>query len=416
MSDPLSPSSLTSSARQIGYLNRNETAVPSNPNQFEESIPFNQPFLTGNEQHYVNEAISACALASDGQHTKACEGILQRQFDIKRALFVTSCTSALEMAAMLCELQPDDEVIMPSYTFVSTANAFVREGARPVFVDIRKDTMNLDENLIEQAITPRTKAIVPVHYAGMPCAMDRIMQIADEHELIVVEDAAQAVHSYMGEQALGSIGHLGTYSFHETKNYVCGEGGALCVNDERFLDRAEIIREKGTNRKQFMRGVVDKYTWVDKGSSFINSEMSAAFLRAQLESLDLIRDIRGACWHRYHEGLTPLSQQGLLTLPTVPAHCSPNYHMFQIVLPSEAKRNSLMEHLRGQQIHAVFHYIPLHTAPMGRKYGYESGMLPVTENLASRVLRLPLYGDLNAPQQTRIIQSITEFISSQSNA
>lgn len=412
MRDQLSPSSLTGTAQQLGNLNRDETSVPFNPNQLDDVIPFNRPFLTGNEQHYVNEAISAYAIASDGKHTKACEGILQRQFDIKRALFVTSCTSALEMAAMLCELQPGDEVIMPSYTFVSTANAFVREGASPVFVDIRKDTMNLDEDLIEKAITARTKAIAPVHYAGMPCEMDRIMQIADEHGLIVVEDAAQAVHSYTGDQALGSIGHLGAYSFHETKNYVCGEGGALCVNDERFLDRAEIIREKGTNRKQFMRGVVDKYTWVDKGSSFINSEMSAAFLRVQLESLDLIRDVRGACWHRYHDGLKPLSEQGLLTLPIIPANCSPNYHMFQILLPSEAKRNSLMAYLRGQQINAVFHYIPLHTAPMGRKFGYESGMLPATEDLASRVLRLPLYGDLNEAQQARIIQSITEFLSS----
>ena len=410
MRDPLSPSSLTGTAQQLENLNRNQTAVPSNPNQFEEIIPFNRPFLTGNEQRYVNEAISDYALASDGRHTKACERILETQFNVKRALFVTSCTSALEMAAMLCELQPGDEVIMPSYTFVSTANAFVREGAKPVFVDIRKDTMNLDENLIEQAITPRTKAIVPVHYAGMPCGMDRIMQIADEHGLIVVEDAAQAVHSYTGERALGSIGHLGAYSFHETKNYVCGEGGALCVNDERFLDRAEIIREKGTNRKQFMRGVVDKYTWVDKGSSFINSEMSAAFLHAQLESLDLIREVRGACWHRYHDGLKPLDAQGLLTLPTIPANCFPNYHMFQILLPSEAKRNSLMEHLREKQIHAVFHYIPLHTSPMGLKFGYEKGMLPVTENLASRVLRLPLYGDLNASPQARIIRSITEFL------
>lgn len=378
-------------------------------------IPFNKPYIVGRELYYIAQSVSLGNIAAEGHFTKACAQLLCDQFHISRSLMVTSCTSALEMAAILCDLDPGDEVILPSYTFVSTANAFVREGATPVFVDVRPDTLNLDESAIEQAITPRTKAIVPVHYAGVACNMDAIMQIAERHNLIVVEDAAQGVHSYYGDRALGSIGHLGTYSFHETKNYVCGEGGALCINDERFIERAEIVRDKGTNRQKFFRGAVDKYTWVDVGSSYVLSELCCAFLYAQLEALDSIRDRRKELFEGYRDGLADLEKEGLLRLPVIPDNCQCNYHMFYILLPDQETRDGLLLDLRQRQINSVFHYIPLHTSPMGRKFGYQDGDLPVTEVYSGRLLRLPFFYELQGTEQARIVDSIVSFMGSRTS-
>lgn len=373
-------------------------------------IPFNKPFIAGRELHYIAQSVAFGNIAADGHFTKACAHVLCDHFQIKRSLMVTSCTSALEMAAILCDLEPGDEVILPSYTFVSTASAFVREGATPVFVEIRPDTLNMDETAIERAITPRTKAIVPVHYAGVACEMDAIMQIADRHNLVVVEDAAQGVHAYYKGRALGSIGHLGTYSFHETKNYVCGEGGALCINDRRFEERAEIIRDKGTNRQKFFRGDVDKYTWVDIGSSYVLSELSCAFLYAQLEALDSIRQRRKELYERYQNGLGELEKQGLLRLPIIPEDCQCNYHMCYILLPDRETRDALLLYLRKRGINSVFHYVPLHTSPMGRKFGYRDGDLPVTEECSGRLLRLPFFNELQATDQARIVDTIHAFM------
>ena len=314
------------------------------------------------------------------------------------------------MAAMLCGIEPGDEVILPSYTFVSTANAFVLRGAKPVFVDIRADTLNIDENLIEVAITDRTKLICPVHYAGVGCEMDRIMSIADRHNLLVVEDAAQGVNSFYRGQALGSIGHLGTYSFHETKNYICGEGGALCINDEKLVERAEIIRDKGTNRQQFFRGAVDKYTWVDIGSSYVLSELNCAFLYAQLEAFDSIRQRRRNIFEIYQGGLANLESKGLLRLPIIPDDCQSNYHMFYILLENTKTRDALMIYLKERGIHSVFHYIPLHTSPVGKTFGYQEGSLPITEEYAGRLLRLPFFHELQDTEQATIIDSINSFM------
>ena len=315
---------------------------------------------------------------------------------------VTSCTSALEMAAILCDVEPGDEVILPSYTFVSTANAFVRAGVKPVFVDIRPDTLNMDETQIENAITSRTKAIVPVHYAGVACEMDTITEIADRHGIYVVEDAAQGMHAYYKGRALGSIGHMGTYSYHETKNYVCGEGGTLTINHPELTTRAEIIRDKGTNRQQFFRGAVDKYTWVDVGSSYVLSELSCAFLNAQLEALDEIRALRKQVFDNYRHLLGGLEEEGFLRMPVIPDECETNYHMFYILLKDQETRDSLMQYLREHDINAVFHYIPLHTSPMGRSFGYCEGQLPVTEDLSGRLLRLPFFNEISFSQQERI--------------
>jgi dTDP-4-amino-4,6-dideoxygalactose transaminase len=321
-----------------------------------------------------------------------------------------SCTASLEMAAMLCDLQPGDEVIVPSFTFVSTVNAFVRLGAKPVFVDIAPDTMNIDDTLIERAITPRTKAIFPVHYAGVACRMSRIMAIAQRHGLFVVEDAAQGVNAFYEDKVLGSIGHMGAYSFHETKNYICGEGGALCINDPRFVERAEIIRDKGTNRKQFFRGLVDKYTWVDIGSSYVPSEISCAFLYAQLELLEEIAARRRASYEFYRRSLKPLEVEELLQLPRIPEDCCSNYHMFYIVLRDRAARDGLLDHLRTENITAVFHYIPLHSSPMGQKFGYTENDLPVTNDISGRLLRLPLFYDITEEEQTRVVDAIRAFL------
>jgi dTDP-4-amino-4,6-dideoxygalactose transaminase len=314
------------------------------------------------------------------------------------------------MAAMLCEFEPDDEIIMPSYTFVSTANAFVRCGAKPVFVDIREDTLNLDENQIENAITDRTKAIVPVHYAGVGCEMDRIMEIAAKRQLMVIEDAAQGVNARYRGRALGGIGHLGTYSFHETKNYICGEGGALCVNDANLLERAEIIRDKGTNRKNFARGKVDKYTWVDLGSSYVSSEILSAFLYAQLELFDTISERRKYLFELYYESMKPLADEGLVRLPVIPRHCESNYHMFYILVQDQELRDGLIEYLKQRNIYAVFHYVPLHNSPMGLKVTGGGVSLPVTEELSRRLVRLPLYYQLQESELLAVVEHVGEYL------
>lgn len=310
---------------------------------------------------------------------------------------------------MLCDLGPGDEAIVPSYTFVSTVNAFVRLGARPVFVDIRPDTLNIDDSLIEHAITPRTKGIFPVHYAGVGCEMDRIMTIALKYGLRVVEDAAQGVNAFYDTRALGSIGHLGCYSFHETKNYICGEGGALCINDPALVRRAEIIRDKGTNRQEFFRGEVDKYTWVDVGSSYVPSEICSAFLYGQLELLDTIAQRRREIYQYYRRALKPLEAEGLLRLPYTPEDCTSNYHMFYVLLPDMETRDGLLAHLKSQGIHAVFHYVPLHSSPMGRKFGYNEGDLPVTEEFSGRLLRLPFFYEIQEEEQSRVVAEIQLF-------
>jgi dTDP-4-amino-4,6-dideoxygalactose transaminase len=325
-------------------------------------------------------------------------------------LMTPSCTAALEMAAILTDLAPGDEVIMPSFTFVSTANAVVRLGARPVFVDIRADTLNIDESLIEKAISPRTRAIFVVHYAGVGCEMDRITDLARSYVLRVVEDAAQSVNARYKTRALGSIGDLGAYSFHETKNYICGEGGALCINDPGLVERAEIIRDKGTNRRQFFRGQVDKYTWVDVGSSYVPSEVCSAFLYAQLELLDSISERRLRIHETYRELLQPLAAEGWLRLPFVPADCEANYHLFHVLLPDRATRDELMAQLAQNGIQAVFHYVPLHTSPKGRTFGYKEGDLPVTEDLSGRLLRLPAYYEITEGEQQRVASVIEQFM------
>jgi dTDP-4-amino-4,6-dideoxygalactose transaminase len=375
-------------------------------------IPFNKPFIAGKELFYIAQAVAFGNIAADGHFTKVCSKLFEERFGIHRVLMTPSCTAALEMAAILCDLKPDDEVILPSYTFVSTALAFVRLGAKPIFVDIRPDTMNIDDSLIERAITPRTKAIVPVHYAGVACRMSRIMAIAQRHGLFVIEDAAQGVNAFYEDKALGSIGHMGAYSFHETKNYICGEGGALCINDPRFVERAEIIRDKGTNRKQFFRGLVDKYTWVDVGSSYVPSEISCAFLYAQLELLEEIAARRQASYEFYRRALKPLEVQGLLQLPRIPEDCRSNYHMFYILLRDRRARDGLLDHLKSQDIHAVFHYIPLHSSPMGQKFGYSENDLPVTNDVSGRLLRLPLFYDITEEEQGRVIQETSNYLTS----
>jgi dTDP-4-amino-4,6-dideoxygalactose transaminase len=373
-------------------------------------IPFNRPFITGKELDYVSQAIGRGEIAADGRFSKGCARLIQERFGVARTLMMPSCTAGLEMAALLCDVQPGDEVILPSYTFVSTANAFVRAGARPVFVDIRPDTLNIDETQIEASITPRTKAIVPVHYAGVACEMDPIMDLARKHGVLVVEDAAQGVHAYYKDRALGAIGDLGAYSFHDTKNYVCGEGGALTINTPALVERAEIIRDKGTNRQKFFRGEIDKYTWVDVGSSFLPAEIACAFLQAQLEQLDPILERRRAIHERYAERLAPLEKAGLLRGPRAPANCRQNYHMFYILLRDEKTREGLASFLRERGIQAVSHYVSLHLSPMGRRYGYVDGSLPVTEDLSVRLLRLPLFYALTETEQDEVCRGISEFL------
>jgi dTDP-4-amino-4,6-dideoxygalactose transaminase len=375
-----------------------------------ETIPFNKPFMTGKELHYIAQAHFNGILAGDGPFTRKCHQWLQAKTGTQKALLTHSCTAALEMAAILVDTRPGDEIIMPSFTFVSTANAFVLRGGVPVFIDIRKDTLNLDEHLIEAAITPRTKAVVPVHYAGVACEMDTILKIAHRYQLKVVEDAAQGVMSTYKGRPLGSIGDLGTYSFHETKNVSSGEGGALLVNDQGMALRAEIIREKGTDRSRFFRGEIDKYTWQEAGSSFLPGELTSAFLWAQLEEAESITAQRMTCWNIYQELLAPLEKAGILRRPVIPTHCQHNAHMYYILLAPEISRKKLLNNLKLHNIFPVFHYVPLHSSPGGQRYGRAQGSLKVTDNLANRLLRLPLWIGLSAEQQERIIGIITQAI------
>lgn len=354
-------------------------------------IPFNKPYMTGKELFYIAEAHFNGMLAGDGPFTKRCHSWLEGRTGSEKALLTHSCTAALEMAAMLLDIQQGDEVIMPSYTFVSTANAFVLRGGVPVFVDIRPDTLNIDETLIEAAITPRTKVIVPVHYAGVACEMDAIMDIARRHKLMVVEDAAQGVMASYKGRPLGSIGHLGCLSFHETKNIISGEGGALLINDASLAYRAEIIREKGTNRSQFFRGQVDKYTWCDVGSSYLPGELIAAFLWAQMEAAEEITHRRLALWNTYHQAFASPENEGLVRRPIVPHGCSHNAHMYYLLLSDLATRSAFIDHMRQKEIATVFHYVPLHSSPAGERFGRAHGDLSVTLDLADRLVRLPLW-------------------------
>lgn len=373
-------------------------------------IPFNRPPFTGKETEYIAQAIAAGKICGDGAFTKKCNTWIEEKTGTQRALLTTSCTHALEMAALLTGVGPGDEVIMPSYTFVSTADAFVQRGATIVFVDIRPDTMNIDEKLIEAAITPKTKVIVPVHYAGVSCEMDAIMALADKYGLYVVEDAAQGVMaSYKGRQ-LGSIAHYGCYSFHETKNYSMGEGGALLIqtgNDD--IERAEIIREKGTDRSRFFRGQVDKYTWVDYGSSYLPSDMNAAYLFAQLEKAEEINNLRLAMWQRYYNGLLPLEKEGLISLPTIPEGCVHNAHMFYLKAKDLKERSELIAFLKEHGVGSAFHYIPLHSAPAGKKFGRFHGKDVYTTRESERLLRLPMFYGLTEAEVDTAIAAVKEF-------
>ena len=354
-------------------------------------IPFNKPHLTGRELDYIQQAHANGWLSGDGPFTKKCQAWLEKEVGCRRALLTHSCTGALEMAALLADVGPGDEVIMPSFTFVSTANAFALRGATTVFVDIRSDTLNLDETLVEAAVTKRTKALVPVHYGGVSCDMDRIGAIAGRHGLVVIEDAAHAILAEYKGRPVGSQGHMSTLSFHETKSLISGEGGAILINDDRFVSRAEIIREKGTNRSRFLRGEVDKYTWVDLGSSYLPNEITAAFLWAQMEDARPIIERRIGIWNRYHEALAPLEAEGRVKRPVVPADCRPTAHVYYLLMPSLEKRTRFIDRLKAKGILPVFHYVPLHESPAGRRFGRASGELPVTRSVSDRLVRLPLW-------------------------
>ncbi len=366
--------------------------------------------MAGNELSYMREAALAGHLAGDGPFTRKCNALLEEIIGAKKVLLTTSCTHALEMSALLLGLRPGDEVIVPAFTFVSTLNAFVLRGAVPVFADVRPDTLNIDENGLERLITPRTRAIVPVHYAGVACAMDVIMDIAKRHRLEVIEDNAHGLFAHGYGKALGTFGALATQSFHETKNIICGEGGALVINDERYVERAEIIREKGTNRSRFFRGQVDKYTWVDIGSSYLPSELLAAFLYAQLERREDIQAKRRKVWEYYHSSLTGWAEKHGAKLPTIPAGCQHPYHLYYILLPSLEQRQAMIAHLKSKGIQAVFHYLPLHLSDMGKKFGGREGMCPLTEEVSDRLLRLPFYNDITEEDLERVVSAVKEFI------
>jgi dTDP-4-amino-4,6-dideoxygalactose transaminase len=374
-------------------------------------IPFNKPYMTGKELYYIAEANFGNMLAGDGPFTKRCHQWFEQSTGCAKALLTHSCTAALEMAALLLDIQPGDEVIMPSYTFVSTANAFVLRGGVPVFVDVREDTLNLDERLIEAAITPRTRAIVPVHYAGVACEMDSIMAIARRYGLKVVEDAAQGVMSTYKGRALGSIGDLGAYSFHETKNVICGEGGALLVNDPALTLRAEIIREKGTDRSRFFRGEVDKYTWQEVGSSFLPGELTAAFLWAQLEEAERITRERLDIWSRYHVALESLETRGLLRRPVIPVDCQHNAHMYYVLLAPGTDRQAVLAAFKCANINSVFHYVPLHSSPAGQRYGRVEGSMAVTDSQSEQLVRLPLWLGLTEEQLSRVVDVLHRAVS-----
>ncbi len=381
-------------------------------------IPFNRPYLTGNELPYIEDVIQSSQsgghICGDGKYTKLVQQFFERRFGARMALLTTSGTSALEIAFNLLNLKPGDEVILPSYTFSSTANAIILAGGTPVFADISRDTLNIDPEDIRKKITKKTRAICPVHYGGVSCAMDEIMEIADTHNLSVVEDAAQGVNARYKGKYLGTIGDFGCYSFHETKNYVCGEGGALLINtdDRKINERAEILREKGTNRTQFFRGEIDKYTWLDIGSSYLPSDILAAFLYAQLEHLDVIQEKRLSVWNAYYMALKPSEEEGRIRLPIIPEYAENNAHLFYILFESETVRNSMIKKIQKQGIHAVFHYVPLHSSPMGQRYGYVKGDLPITEDLCRRLMRLPIFAGIELKEQEFINHTVLDLINS----
>ena len=372
------------------------------------TIPFNRPCLEGMEMEHVSRAIRQGHASGDGPYSKACQALMESALGVKKALVTTSCTHALEMSALLLNLGPGDEVILPSFTFVSTANAYVLRGARPVFSDVRADTLNLDETKLAALITPRTKAIVPVHYAGVGCAMESIGALAARHGIAVVEDNAHGLFGRYRGQFLGTFGGLAALSFHETKNFSCGEGGALLINDPQFIERAEILREKGTDRSRFFRGQVDKYSWVDLGSSYVLSDLLAAFLFAQLEARASIQAKRQRVWERYAHGLAGWAQRTGARLPVVPAECDQSFHMFYVLLPTPERRDALLTHLRSRGMLGVFHYLPLHLSRMGRTFGGEPGQCPVTEDASARIVRLPFFNDLSEQDQDRVIAAVEE--------
>jgi len=372
-------------------------------------IPYNRPCFEGKELVYIAKAIDSCHISGDGLFTERCQSLLQDLLAVPRVLLTTSCTHALEMAALLLDLQPGDEVIVPSFTFVSTANAFALHGGRPAFVDVRPDTLNLDENLLEALVTPRTRAIVPVHYAGIACEMDTILSIAERHGISVIEDNA---HGFLGRykgRYLGTLGSMAAQSFHETKNVMCGEGGALLLNDPAYILRAEIVRQKGTDRSRFLRGEVDKYTWVDVGSSYAPADILAAFLYAQLEARDHIQDHRRRIWTAYYNGLEKWARERGVILPTVPRTCQPTYHLFYLLMPSLEERQALIAHLRKQGILSVFHFQPLHISKMGQRFGGKPGDCPVAESVSDRLVRLPFYNQLTEEEQESVIQAVHDF-------
>lgn len=374
-------------------------------------IPFNRAFLSGKESEFIQQAIASWKISGDGTFTRKCHARLESELGIHKALLTTSCTHALEMAALLVNLKPGDEVIVPSFTFVSTVNAFVLAGARPIFSDIRPDTLNLDETKLERLITPRTRAIVVVHYAGVACEMDTILQLAERHGIAVIEDNAHGLFARYKDRYLGTLGCLSTQSFHETKNFTCGEGGALLINDPKYVERAEIIREKGTDRSRFFRGQVDKYTWMDVGSSYLPSDILAAFLFAQLEARDDIQARRQRIWEYYDDHFKEWAKNSNVQLPYVPPHCEQSFHMYYLVLPTAEKRNRVLEYLNAADINSVFHYVPLHLSRMGKTFGGEEGQCPVTEDVSERLLRLPFYTGLSEADQSRVVSALRASVS-----
>lgn len=383
--------------------------VAAEPSTNDYTIYFNVAALTGREFEYIAQAIHNTHVSGDGPFTKKCHALLEGALGVPKVLLTTSCTHALEMAALLLDIQPGDEVIVPSFTFVTTVNAFVLRGAKPVFVDVRPDTLNMDETQLERLITPRTRAIIPVHYAGVGCEMDTICEVAARYGIPIVEDNAHGLFGKYKGRYLGTFGALATQSFHETKNFTCGEGGALLINDEWYIERAEIIREKGTDRSRFFRGQVDKYTWVDLGSSYLPSDILAAFLFAQLECRYPIQTARRRVWEYYYEHLYDWAWANGVGLPFIPSYCEQPYHMFYLLLPSYEQRTALIAHLKSKGILSVFHYLPLHLSPMGRKWGYKEGDCPVTEDVSDRLVRLPFYNELTEADQACVVSAIKEF-------
>jgi len=369
-------------------------------------VPFNRPCFAGNEQRYIQEAIASGKISGDGEFTKHCHALLEKALGLPRVLLTTSCTHALEMAALLLNLAPGDEVVIPSFTFVSTVNAFLLRGAKPVFADIRPDTLNLDETRLSGLLTPNTKAVTVVHYAGVGCEMDSILDLCRERGVAVVEDNAHGLFGAYKGRPLGSLGAMSTLSFHETKNFTCGEGGALCISDPGLIKRAEILREKGTDRASFFRGEVDKYTWVDIGSSYLPSEVLAAFLYAQLERREQIQAKRRRIWERYAAGLVDWAAKCGVRLPVIPGHCDQSYHMFHLLMPTPESRARLIDTLKAKSILAVFHYLPLHLSPMGRSFGGEQGQCPVCEDVSDRLVRLPFFNDLDEEDQDAVIATV----------